>query len=213
MEVGKVALPTTGTGKVVKAATELPKPATADLTMAKDRHGAAPLDLAAAVGAIDLEGVVVEPKFDVGKAAEGIIQKAGGKLDEAYYRSINLRNMPKTDPKYQEALAAFSKDAGLKQNITPDQLRDVEHFLFAAAWTAGEPLKADASYAERVVDTLRREGVFASNFVATLGYSAAKLLNEGSKATIGKSFLNSRTKPSLDEVIAGIRGAARGFTN
>ena len=150
--------------------------------------------------------------FDISDASEAIIAKAGGDLEAAYMRSILLRNEDPKRPDYQQKLTQFSLDAGLKRPITTDELRDVEHYLFAAAYTAGiAPSKPSDTYLDEVGKTLAREITFASAVLSTVGYSVAKVANEASKATIGVPLLRSRTKPSLDELLAGIKGAARGL--
>lgn len=167
--------------------------------------GARPAGEAPAAGSAD---------FKLGDGAERIIAKAGGDLEGAYARSILLRNKDPKSPDYQKELTQFSLDAGLKRPITKDELRDVEHYLFAAAYTAGiAPSKPDDDYLDKVGKTLARELTFASSVVATVGYSAAKVANEASKALFDKPLLKSRTKPSIEELMAGIKGAARGLAD
>lgn len=150
--------------------------------------------------------------FKLVEATEAIIGKAGGSLEQAYFRSINLRNADPKSPDYQRTLTQFSLDAGLKRPISKDELRDMEHYLFAAAYTAGiAPSEPTDDYLDKVGKTLARELTFASAVAATVGYTAAKVANEASKALFDKPLLKSRTTPSLDELYAGIRGAARGL--
>lgn len=152
--------------------------------------------------------------FRLGDAAERLIAQAGGDLEQAYFRSINMRNADPKAPSYQRDLVQLSLDAGLSRPITKDELRDVEHYLFAAAYTAGiAPSKPDDGYLEKVGKTLARELTFASAVASTVGYSAAKVANEASKALFDKPLLKSRTKPSIEELLAGIQGAARGLTD
>ncbi len=147
--------------------------------------------------------------FDVAHASERLIASHGGDLEQAYFESLDLRNTTK-QPGYAEKLEAYSRKLGMDRNFTPDELRDVEHFLFAAASTAekAKPGK-DASQLDRSLAVLGREPYAASLAVLTVGYSAAKVVNQA--LPDGLKFLKSRTAPSLEEVGAGLKGIWRGM--
>ncbi|GEM_PF-3969364 len=147
--------------------------------------------------------------FDVDDTSERLIASHGGNLDNAYFESIDMRNTTK-EKGYAEKLGAYSEKLGMARDLTPDELRDVEHYVFAAASTAEKRAPgADASYMERVGAVLVREPYAVGLAAATIGYSAAKAVNQALPENL--KFLRSRTAPSLDEVGAGLKGIWRGM--
>jgi hypothetical protein len=147
--------------------------------------------------------------FDVDETSERLIASHGGNLEQAYFESLDLRNTTK-EKGYPEKLAAYSEKLGMDRNFTPDELRDIEHYMFAAASTAEKfaPEK-NASQLDRSLSVLGREPYAASLAVLTVGYSAAKVVNQALPDSL--KFLKSRTAPSLDEVGAGLKGIWRGI--
>lgn len=147
--------------------------------------------------------------FDVADASERLIASHGGNLESAYFESLDLRNTTR-DPGYAEKLAAYSETLGMTRNLTPDELRDVEHYMFAAASVAEKSSPAQgAGSLERSMAVLRREPYALGLAVLTAGYSAAKAVNRALPDEL--KFLKSRTAPSLEEVSAGMKGIWRGM--
>lgn len=147
--------------------------------------------------------------FDVAEASERLIAQHGGNLDNAYFESLDLRNTTK-EPGYAAKLSAYSQKLGMGRDMTPDELRDVEHYMFAAASVAEKgAVGADASYLDRVGAVLSREPYAVGLSVLTVGYSAAKAVNRMLPQDL--KFLKSRTAPSLEEVEAGLKGTWRGM--
>lgn len=149
-------------------------------------------------------------EFDVSDAAERLIAAHGGSLEMAYYESIGIRNAKKNAPGYAKELADYSKKLGYDRNLTPDEMRDVEHFMYAAAYVSDQgKADRDAGLAGKSWATLKREPHAVVMGILTMGYSAAKAVNK--VMPDGLKFLKSRTAPSLDEVSAGLKGTWRGL--
>ncbi|HEY9898891.1 MAG TPA: hypothetical protein V6D00_06885 [Pantanalinema sp.] len=194
-------------------ALEAPQPATSP--KGTDRlklSGTAPLpapSLSDAVARAQAAQAAPRKAFDVDEASERLIAHHGGDLDNAYFESLDLRNTTK-EPGYGAKLSAYSQKLGMDRDLTPDELRDIEHFMFAAASISeqGSPT-ANASDLGRVGTVLAREPHAVGLAVLTVGYSAAKAVNSVLPQDL--KFLKSRTAPSLDEVGAGLKGIWRGM--
>ncbi|MBO9542836.1 hypothetical protein J7643_19785 [bacterium] len=147
--------------------------------------------------------------FDVEATSERLIGHHQGNLETAYFESLDLRNTTR-EPGYAAKLSAYSQKLGMARDLNPDELRDIEHYLFAAASVAEKGAPAsDASYLERVGAVLAREPHAVGLAALTVGYSAAKAVNRVLPQDL--KFLKSRTAPSLDEVGAGLKGIWRGL--
>lgn len=147
--------------------------------------------------------------FDVSEASEKLIASHQGDLDQAYFESLDLRNTTKQDG-YAAKLAAYSEKLGYQRNLTPDELRDVEHFMFAAASVAdkAQPVP-NGDMLDRAGTVLKREPHALALGILTVGYTAAKAVNRFLPKDL--KFLKSRTDPSLDEVTSGLKGTLRGL--
>lgn len=148
--------------------------------------------------------------FDVSDASERLIASHGGDLEQAYFESLEMRNTSKNAPSYPDKLAAYSHKLGLQRNLTADEMRDIEHFMFAAASVA-EKAQAPkgADMLDRSLAVLKREPHAVAMGVLTVGYTAAKAVNNLLPKEL--KFLKSRTDPSLDELGAGLKGTFRGL--
>jgi hypothetical protein len=81
--------------------------------------GAAPAKADPSTPAVQADAWIgSDAAFDVAAASERIVQASNGDLEQAYFKSITMRNLPKKDPAYEQ------------------KLRDMEHYPFAAAYTA-----------------------------------------------------------------------------
>jgi hypothetical protein len=187
-----------------------PSPAPAKGTDRLKLSGSGPLPASSLADVVARAQAAATPQeFDVDDASERLIASHGGNLDNAYFESLDLRNTTK-QPGYAAKLSAYSQKLGMDRDLTPDELRDIEHYMFAAASVAekGAPA-ADASYLERVGSVLAREPHAVGMAALTVGYSAAKAVNRVLPQDL--KFLKSRTAPSLDEVSAGLKGIWRGM--
>lgn len=155
----------------------------------------------------------VAPKtqaFDVSDASERLIGSHGGDLEQAYFESLDMRNTSQKEPGYADKLAAYSQKLGFQRNLSADEMRDIEHFMFAAASVSDKAqAPKDADFLDRAGTVLKREPHAVAMGVLTVGYSAAKAVN--SLLPKDLKFLKSRTDPSVDEVAAGLKGTLRGL--
>jgi len=166
------------------------------------------LGFSSEIGLEDLAPTKAPKAFDVSDASERLIDSHKGDLEQAYFESLDMRNTSKKDPGYGAKLADYSKKLGYDRNLTADEMRDIEHFMFAAASVA-EKGQVSKKGEGRELAVLKREPQAVAMGVLTVGYTAAKAVNKLLPQDL--KFLKSRTDPSIDEVTAGLKGIWRGM--
>ena len=174
-----------------------------------DRLATSSLGKASGLSLDHLEG---SNDFDVSAACSRLIAAHGNNLDNAYYEAITMRDLSASDPTRNQEILDYSHKLGMDRPLTADEMRDIEHYMFAAAFVADQgEAGGNANFTQQALAVLKREPMLVGMIADTVGYTAAKVLNKALPEQL--KFLKSRTDPSMKELVAGLKGVFRGFSN
>ncbi|MBI4817919.1 MAG: hypothetical protein HY791_16785 [Deltaproteobacteria bacterium] len=165
------------------------------------------------------------PQFDAGSASQTLVLRLGSSK-EALAKVIIARGgdpgMQVTPAEQRAASEEIRKALGASSPLSPTQLRDMDHWLNAYDATRhsvdGFEPKSSDGHAKAVAKTIGREVMAAGVGVATIGYSAAKVVAQKTgldpmRLVPGQTFSgngSNTSAPSLGEVAVGLRGALAG---